>query len=171
MTLQHVRKQPAVIVDCDGTLVNVHSVRHLVVPEQGGKKNFPEFHRQAEHCPPNEMVLDYVRTVVALGALPLVTTARMEQWRASTERWLERHLRPLSFYYLLTMRADGDYRPDTEVKTDMHARLSADYDIVGAIDDNPKVVALWRSLGIPTVEVPGWWTGPDVPVAGEGVAR
>lgn len=54
------------------------------------------------------------------------------------------------------MRGDRDDRPDVEVKREIHEFLSRRYDIVAAIDDNPSIVSLWRSLGIETTVMPGW---------------
>ena len=43
----------AVIVDIDGTLVDVSSVRHHVAGP--GKRNFDAFHRESADCPPIAM--------------------------------------------------------------------------------------------------------------------
>jgi hypothetical protein len=53
-------------------------------------------------------------------------------------------------------RPDGDFRPDVQVKRDIFKYLSRHYDIRGAVDDNPNVIALWNEIGIPTEVVPGW---------------
>ncbi len=51
---------------------------------------------------------------------------------------------------------DHDGRPDVEVKADILARIRRTWTVVAAVDDNPSVVGLWRSHGIPTHVVPGW---------------
>ncbi len=43
----------------------------------------------------------------------------------------------------------GDYRPNVEVKRDIHRRLTRTYAIRAAIDDDPQIVGLWLELGIP----------------------
>lgn len=46
-----------------------------------------------------------------------------------------------------------------EVKRDIHRILTRDheFEIVGAIDDNPPIIELWQGLGIPTEVVPREW--------------
>ena len=144
-------RPPAAIVDVDGTLVDVSSVRHHVA---GKKRNFELFLSESAHCPPVPMALTWVEEMHDSGHHILVVTARMEKWRGLTHTWLGRHLtRP---HTELVMRADGDYRPDYEVKREIHAELASRYDIRAACDDNPNVVQLWNELGIPVTVVPGW---------------
>ena len=38
----------------------------------------------------------------------------------------------------------------------MLAYLRTRYNIIEAWDDNPAIIELWRSEGIPVREVPGW---------------
>jgi hypothetical protein len=42
----------------------------------------------------------------------------------------------------------------------MYDHLIKYYDIIGAFDDNPAIVELWESLGLPTTVVPGWGATP-----------
>lgn len=141
----------AVIVDVDGTLVDVSSVRHHVT---GPKRNFDAFHSASADCPPIAQTLTWVEEMHDAGHHILVVTARMEKWRNLTQAWLDRHLpRP---HTELVMRRDGDYRPDNVVKREIHAKLASRYQIRFAADDNPNVIALWEELGIPVTVVPGW---------------
>lgn len=146
----------AVIVDVDGTLCDVSSVRHLVVQRP---KDFHGFHTAAANCPPHGFVLDEVARHHRAGRAILVVTARMYRWEESTRGWLDRHM-PVP-YLGPFMRGDGDVRRDVEVKRDIHRILTVDhgYRIVHCIDDNPAIVALWRELEIPTTVVPGWPVG------------
>ncbi|MFV8051350.1 MULTISPECIES: hypothetical protein [Mycobacteriaceae] len=54
----------AVIVDVDGTLCDVSSVRHFVAARP---KDFDAFHSAAETCPPHTHVLDEVRELLLSG--------------------------------------------------------------------------------------------------------
>lgn len=145
-------KPTAIIFDCDGTLCDVSSIRHLV--EIGLKtKNFDDFHRSSVDCPPIGWVADAARFAAEDGIKVLVVTARQEKYRALTSFWLAMHKIPSDE---LMMRPTGDGRPDHEVKEEILARLSTRYDIVKAYDDRPDVVRLWGEYGIPTVVVPGW---------------
>jgi hypothetical protein len=153
-----VDRQPAVIVDVDGTLCDVSGIRHLVTGDNKKRKDsFHQFHTQSEHCPPNRMAVDYVARKFDSGHHILVVSGRHERWRDLTTRYLTRHLpRP---YQGLWMRPDSDYRSDTHVKKDIFDQLSTRWSIRSAIDDRPVVVDLWRSLGLEVVVVPGWPDG------------
>jgi len=142
-------RRRAVIVDVDGTLVDVTSVRHHVLSHP---KDFDAFHRGAEDCPPIPTTLAVIRAWRAVADI-VVVTARMRMWEASTRRWLDRHL---PGRYELHMRANGDYRPDFQVKREILTTIRQTHDVAFAIDDNPSVVALWEAEGIPTLTIPGW---------------
>lgn len=81
----------------------------------------------------------------------VIFTARPIMYRALTEEWLKRHG---VGYQLLMMRDMNDHRPSVELK---HNQLMALFnntevkagDIVGAYDDRPDVVELYRKFGIP----------------------
>lgn len=152
-------KPKARIVDMDGTFTDVSSIRHHV---QGvkGEKDFAAFHAASEFCPSIPMTIEYMRETVRLGMTNLIVTARMEMWHGVTTRALARDARfedgSLIPYDGPFMRADGDFKPDRLIKAQILRYLKRHYDIRGAIDDNPAVVALWIANGIPTVIVPGW---------------
>lgn len=143
----------AVIVDVDGTLCDVSSVRHHIAQRP---KNFDAFHAGSANCPPISQTLGFTEKHHAAGRMVVVVTARMYRWEGLTRTWLNKHL-TVPFVGPF-MRGDNDFRPDVEVKRDIHAILVGDhgYRIVAAIDDNPAIVALWNELGIPTTVVPGW---------------
>lgn len=147
-------KKTAVIVDVDGTLCDVSSaLHHITTPEV--TKDFEAFHRAAAQCPPTDWVLDWCQEQRDAGHTLVVVTGRMYRHYNDTAEWLVRNL-PGSFVGPL-MRGDDDVRPDTEVKREIYALLTSpnyyDLEIVGAIDDRPSVIALWRSMGIPTTVV------------------
>lgn len=141
------------ILDVDGTLCDVTSVRHHVLRPRD-QKDFEAFHAGSRNCPPNQIAIDYAIETVELGMIPVVVTARMERWAQLTGEWLREHM-PVEFDGPFH-RADGDRRSDRVVKLEILRYLRWHYDIRGAIDDNPQVVDLWRSQGIPVVVVPGW---------------
>ena len=144
-------KPSAVIVDVDGTLVDVSTIRHFVA---GPKRDFTAFHSGSATCPPHAEAVTWVEEMADAGHHILVVTARMEQWRSLTQTWLDTHMtRPVTD---LAMRANRDYRPDHQVKREIHAALSRRYTITHACDDNPSIVALWDEIGIPVKVIPGW---------------
>lgn len=158
---------PAVIVDVDGTLADVSSIRHHILlthPDNPGYRDFDAFHKASVWVPPIHATLDTVRGHRARGLGVLVVTARMEKWRHHTQAWLESHD---VHWDELHHRPDWDTRPDSLVKADILADLRTRWTVTAAIDDNPNVIALWEAEGIPTTVVPGWLDDPTggVPVA------
>ena len=151
-------KRRGVIFDVDGTLCDVTSIRHLVLvthPDFPGYRNFDHFHRAAVWCPPVPEVIEAARAAHEAGDAVLLVTARRERFRPHTEGWMEMHGVE---YEELHMRGNDDGREDSLVKRDILEDLRKRYEIVGAWDDNPSVVALWESEGIPVTVVPGWLT-------------
>jgi len=151
-------KPRALIVDVDGTLVDVSGARHYVLGrtrKQG--KDFHHFHLAALFCPPVERTVRLVAEAKKSGWTILVVTARKRMWERGTRDWLAKH--EVEFDRLF-MRADSDQRKDVEVKRDILARIREEYDVGMAIDDNPNVIALWRAEGIPVEVVPGWVEEP-----------
>lgn len=143
-------KRPAVIFDMDGTLADVSAIRHYVAQ---APKDFDKFHAESVNCPPHEWVAESARNLSRAGYDILVVTARKHRWRHQTAWWLGMHNIPSD---ALFMRADGDQRKDVEVKRDILASIREVWDVVYAYDDNPAIIALWRSEGIPVTVVPGW---------------
>lgn len=145
------KKPPAVICDVDGSLVDVRSVRHHVL---GPKKDFDAFHSEALDCPPIAETIENCISWHTCGLNILVVTARKYRWESGTIAWLNQHL-PVP-YEGPFMRGDDDNRPDYEIKREIFAQLDERFEIRHAIDDNPKVIALWEELGLTVTTVPGW---------------
>lgn len=142
-----------IIVDVDGTLVDVSGLREWVT---GKNKNYDRFHELAEFAPPIQWVIDHVNRRWTEGWIIVLLTARNDKHLDSTRRWLDKFSVE---YDELYMRKDGDFRPDYEVKKEFLEQIRASrprHDIVYAIDDNPNVIALWKEELIPVLEVPGW---------------
>lgn len=143
-------KRTAIIVDVDGTLADVTSIRHHVLNRP---KNFEAFHSEAVHVPPHMHVVDMVNKAKNDGHDILVVTARRARWRDSTAFWLALNGIPSDALY---MRADKDGRPDYEVKKEILEKISQTWTVVHAIDDNPNVIRLWEENGISTTTIEGW---------------
>lgn len=151
---------PAVIVDVDGTLADVSGIRHYVLADPD-RRLFEKFHAASAYVEPIADVAAVTKALHAAGLTIIMLTARKERWRRLTLTWLTKWEIP---HHALGMRSDNDHRRDDDVKRDLPIRMRHLYDVepVLAIDDNPTVIALWRSLKIPTVQVPGWHTDPPV---------
>ena len=147
----------AVIVDVDGTLCDVRDALHLL-------PNLDRFHEATRTCPPTAHVIEWCEQQVAAGHQLVIVTARMYRHETLTREWLGEHLAHLPYIGPL-MRGDTDRRGDDEVKREILRIISDDYglDVVAAIDDRPRVIRLWQSLGIPVEVV----YRPDWEAAGE----
>jgi len=154
----------AAIVDMDGTLVDVSSVRHHIVGKPRGEKDFDAFHRESYLCPAIPQALDFCRKHHEAGHVIVVVTARAAQHYMVSKMWLVRHM-VTPYDGPIMLRQQGDLRSDDVIKRKTFAYLSRQYNVVAAIDDRPEIVDLWRELQIPEVEVvPGWdfdWSKED----------
>lgn len=155
-----VHKPQAVIVDMDGTLVNVSSIRHYVkrgcqYPDGSVRQNkdFHAFHSESATCPPIPSTVARVELLRGLGYKIIIVTARSRRYRTPTVWWLLWNKIETDDLF---MRRDHDYRPDYEIKKDLLVEIRKRYTPVMAIDDNPAVLRLWEDEGIFTVRVPGW---------------
>lgn len=144
----------AVIFDMDGTLCNVESIVHYVLP--GPDRNFHRFHRESVNCPPNADVVEAAVEAHDQGLTILIVTARSFKYVWETMFWLTNNL-PVP-YEQIYMRADGDFRPDGIVKREIFDKIKEDgHNVIHAWDDNPAVVDVWESLGIPVTVVASHW--------------
>jgi hypothetical protein len=84
-------------------------------------------------------------------------------WRNQTAMWLDLNNIPSHRLY---MRGDHDNRFDVDVKRDMLELIRFEFDIVHAYDDNPSIIELWESEGIPVTIVPGWGDLPSSTLVG-----
>ena len=149
----------AVIVDVDGTLCDVSGIRHYVLRDPT-RPNFDRFHAASAFCPPIASTLAWVDAHRAAGRTIIIVTSRKRRWEHLTRTWLRKW--EIDYDWLL-MRADSDQRKDREVKASILRRVRAKgYEVVAASDDNPAIVALWRSEGIEVTVVPGWDQDPPV---------
>jgi phosphoglycolate phosphatase-like HAD superfamily hydrolase len=141
----------ASIFDCDGTLVDVSGIRHLL----NGPGRFHAFHMASIDCPPHQWVVDDAKAEHAAGRAVLIVTARQARpvYRHVTAWWLALNAVPSE---ALWMRAVNDTRPDYEVKREILAKIRQCYTVVHAWDDNPAILKLWTEEQIPVTVVPGW---------------
>ena len=134
-------KPDAVIFDMDGTLADVRSIRHYIVPPtpkpKGWHKDFHAFHSESANVPSNNDVVNRAHVCHMLGTKVLIVTARRAMYRNQTAMWLALNGVPSDAMY---MRADHDGRPDYEVKKDILEQIKLFWEPVHAVDDNPKII-------------------------------
>lgn len=140
----------AIIVDMDGTLADVRPIRHYVT---GEVRRFDLFHSESVDMEPNHDVVRRVNEWHAKGIKVIVVTAREVRWRHVTAWFLAMHGIESD---TLFMRANGDYRADVLIKKDILEAIRENFDVIHAYDDNPSIIALWESEGIPVTVVEGF---------------
>lgn len=137
-----------VFVDIDGTLADL---THRRVYVRTKPKNWSAFERAMDKDTPIDWVIDAVRRLYDHRWTVILMSGRNEKTRKVTEDWLKKY--GVS-YHGLYMRPDKDYRADDIVKEELLAAARADgYDPDVVFDDRDRVVAMWRSKGIPVVQV------------------
>lgn len=132
-----------VVCDIDGTVADgEHRQNHLQGEKKDWKAYFAEMHNDIPRKDIYEKAMD---EAVAEGAELIFVSARPEDYRKETEKWLKKHGMD---YMNLVMRRKGDKRPDTDVKGEIYNRYLKQYEIVKVFDDRPVVIRMWQALGL-----------------------
>jgi predicted kinase len=81
----------------------------------------------------------------------LILSGRSSVCRDETIAWLAQHQIK---YTNLFMREETDSRPDEIIKQEIYVEQIRDrYNVLGVIDDRPKVCRMWRKLGLSVFQV------------------
>lgn len=153
-------RQPAVIFDRDGTLAAVD--RRFVVntdPDETLAWQFKKDWEGFNASLPFDAVVPEVAALfraIRPGITKIITTGRTDNLRPQMSDWLHKHdLTP----DLLLMRRTGDQRIDSTVKREIfETQIAPRFDVLYVVDDRPQVCDMWRSLGLPLLQV----VQPDV---------
>lgn len=128
----------AIVVDIDGTLANHEPHRS---PYDTSK--------YAE-----DTVFEHVRRVVnAYGDWNdvILLSGRDSEFRDVTEAWLNDNVITWSELF---MREQGDKRNDAVVKYELFKKhVEPNYNVIGVFDDRPRVIRMWRAIGLPVFNV------------------
>jgi phosphoglycolate phosphatase-like HAD superfamily hydrolase len=140
------KQKPIVLVDVDGTLADVrHRLHHI---RGAGRKNWKAFFEGMDEDTPIASTVAWVQSL-AQNHDVVIITGRPEEYRRRTVAWLKKHAIPFTDVF---MRADGDHRPDYEVKKEALDRWPKER-IKLVIDDRPPVCDMWLQQGIRCVLV------------------
>ena len=128
------------IVDVDGTLAEVTNRSHYDYSPGAVLTDSPR--------------MNVIRTVQSLsrdkGIEIIFVSGREDICREDTAKWLETHA---GLHWLL-MRKAGDTRNDTIIKREIYEEhIKGRYNVLGCIDDRPRVLREWRKLGLTTFDV------------------
>ena len=133
-----------VIFDIDGTLAD-NNHRQCFVSD--GRKEWEKFFSLMGDDVPVLSVIELCQVLFTSGNYEIhIFSGRPERYRRLTEQWLAWNDIPS---LPLSMRKDGDSRPDAEIKEEMLLKLQAEgKQIAFVVDDRKTVVEMWRKHGI-----------------------
>ena len=140
-------EQPAqwcALIDIDGVLCE-----NLLRREFGTDKDYEIFGRKCGNAVPRMQTISFVQHLKTERVAVFILTARSEKLRAVTSKWLAEQNVPFDE---LLMRPLGNRQADhvlkKEMLTDLKRRYKIDQpgglEIVLAVDDDPKVVQMYR---------------------------
>lgn len=131
---------PFVVCDLDGTLADLN-----------GRSPYAT-NKSILRDKVNSNVLDLLDLFIdKYDSTVVLLSGRKEDARPYTEQWLyENNVR----YDKLHMRSSGDNRKDYVVKYELFMQSGLDKENIKAVvDDRQQVVDLWRTLGLPVMQV------------------
>ena len=148
-----------IICDLDGTVALFE-----------GKRNPYDASKCNETDEPNPLVLDLIHTYSASKMINRFVKAnlirpeidhvfffsgRVDTYMEPTMRFLrEKCQLSMTDFYSLEMRKSDDKRHDEIVKKEMfEENVAGKYNVFAVIDDRPKVVRMWKNLGLPVLNV------------------
>lgn len=136
------------LFDIDGTIADLtHRLPHI----QKEPKNWDGFFRACSNDAPISHMIALLHIIVDADQTVVYVSGRSDSIREQTEDWLNEHV---GFTGPLYMRKHGDHRPDNLVKSELYDQIRTDgYEPVMAFDDRDQVVKMWRSRGIPCLQV------------------
>jgi len=141
----------AIIFDLDGTLADAtHRLHHI----KAKPPNWDAFFAECDSDPVIEPIRELAQSLSAQGYKIILVSGRSAKVREQTETWLFQYGVP---YQDLHMRAEGDYRQDFIVKSEiLDAILAEGNEIAFVVDDRPNVVAMWRERGLTCLHCRDW---------------
>lgn len=129
-----------IIVDFDGTLVDIRPIQDLV-------GDWDEFHQRSFSCPPNIKIVEFVERMDWFYDI-VICTGKGEAYSNEMVEWLLRHEIPAD---TVLMRPKDNYMSDAELKPWLMENKFGEAwrdRVEFALEDRDKMVDAWRSLGI-----------------------
>ena len=142
-------ERDVVVCDIDGTIADIKHRLHYV---KDGKKDWDGFFSKMDKDSLREDVFEILKEKESEGKQIIFVSARPEDYREVTKKWLEDNVK-LESPLMLFMRSKGDSRPDTIVKNQIYNNYLKDMNVTLVIDDRPCVIRMWKELGLETLDV------------------
>ena len=134
-----------IIVDLDGTMSDPRHRLHYIL---GEKKDWHLFNKSSSQDPVNIWCKAIVLSIYKFSGTKIIfLTGRTEDFINDTAEWIKD--KTDINQYTIFMRKKGDYRPADEFKKEIYeTHIKDNYNVLFALDDDPKIVKMWRKLGI-----------------------
>lgn len=144
------------VFDIDGTLSDpTHRLHHI----KGETKNWDAFFAACDQDAPIPHMVELARHLLTgTSEIVLFCTGRSDDVKDKTVKWLQRYFSDRQGPFIgsedLYMRAAGDHRDDTVVKSELMDRIIADgYQPIMVFEDRSRVCQMWRARDIPCLQV------------------
>jgi len=98
----------------------------------------------------NESVRDVLHALQAEGAAIIIFTGRDGVCEEETKVWLTRYG---ITYDHFAIRPEGNTECDSIIKKRMFDEIKDKYNVLGVFDDRPRVIRMWRELGLKVFDV------------------
>lgn len=137
------------LFDLDGTLANIDHRLHWIKQSEPNWKMFFDACHEDEPIPHMVQLAQHLHST---GAQIYIVSGRSSDVRTKTKTWLINYEIPC---HDLIMRFPSDRRPDHVIKLEWWESLSPGIrkEIVMAFEDRTAVVNMWRSHGVPCLQV------------------
>jgi FMN phosphatase YigB (HAD superfamily) len=143
--------EKVILVDVDGTLADSYHREHFLEIKP---KNWNAYYNLALEDKPFDDIVWLVKLLKDCGNTILIVTARSEDRREITEKWLNEKAGLSGIYDKIYMREMYDYRDDDVCKKDILDMIRKDgYDPYLVLDDRKMVVDMWRNEGLTCLQV------------------
>lgn len=161
------------VFDLDGTLCDIEHRKHFINPPKGKSPNWDKFFKACGDDIPFPHIINTLKSLIDQGWYVEIWSGRSETVFDITQLWLSQQ--NISVYQLgetgnrsgvceivgsnyvlpIQMRPAGNTIADQILKEDWYRgfKLETGHELSLVIDDRQKVVDMWRSHGIPTVQV------------------
>jgi predicted kinase len=144
---KHSIKNKVVVCDIDGTIADIKHRLHFA---KGESKDWNKFFEAMDRDSVRAGVREMLNQEEMNGFQLLFVSARPEDYREQTVKFLKGCGLPTEWLF---MRPSGDKRDDTIVKFNIYNKYLKNLDVVKVYDDRPRVIRMWRELGLTVIDV------------------
>lgn len=149
--------RPLYIFDIDGT-VSIARHRQHILDDRDDSHRWCRFYAACDKDLPNTPVIATMERLRITGADIWFFSGRSEEVRDKTVSWLSDNTSFMTHDLdgpMLSMRAEGDYTPDDDLKASWFESMLIDDKrrLVAVFDDRDRVVNMWRAKGVACFQV------------------